>query len=67
VGIDEAVMEACKRWGQAAAIYKDTASKPAQYEVGYFEQTAGGLVFQIMGRASSLEQALSQAGIVPAR
>ena len=60
--IDEAVMVACKKWGPAAAVYRDSASKPAHYEVGYFEQTAYGLVFRIMGRACSLELALLQAG-----
>ena len=56
--VTDALEEALKRWGEAAAIYRDQSRQPAHYEVGYFGRKGNGLVFYAMGRGDSLELAL---------
>ena len=59
--LSEALEEAYKRWGEAAAVHKDRSRKRAHYEVGYFRQKGDWLVFYVMGDGSSLEKALATA------
>ena len=59
--ISDALEEAYRRWGEAAAIHKDRSGQSTRYEVGYFRRNDDGLVFYVMGGGSSLEQALSTA------
>jgi hypothetical protein len=61
MGLSEALEEAYRRWGDAAAVYKDKSRGPTRYEVGYFKRRGGGLVFYAMGGGSSLENALKRA------
>ena len=59
--LSEALEEAYKRWGEAAAIHRDRSRQRAHYEVGYFKQKGDWLVFYVMGGGSNLEKALETA------
>ena len=61
MGLTEALEEAYRRWGEAAAVYKDKSRRPAHYEVGYFKRRGDGLVFYVMGGGTSLQNALNKA------
>ena len=59
--LSEALEEANRRWGEAAAIHKNRSGQGTHYEVGYFRRKGDGLVFYKMGGGSSLEKALATA------
>jgi hypothetical protein len=61
MGLTEALEEAYRRWGEAAAGYKDRSRQPTRYEVGYFKRRGDGLVFYVMGGGSSHQNALKKA------
>ena len=56
---DDAVFEACRRFGEKAAVCK-SGRRPAKYEIGYFEQAGNELLFYVMGSGRTLEKAFEQ-------
>jgi hypothetical protein len=61
MGLTKALEEAYRRWGEAAAIYKDRSRGRERYEVGYFRQKGDRLFFHVMGSGNTLEIALTSA------
>jgi hypothetical protein len=54
-----AVSEVCKLWGEMGAICK-SGDDPAEYLIGYFEESGESLLFHIMGSGRTLEKAFEQ-------